>query len=324
MPVPCLLAVFLLAPESPGLREMRVVMGTTADVRVVGAADPTAALDGAFAALDEVNRTMSLWKESELAALNRAGGGRVSDGLFFVLEDALAIAALSGGAFDPTVEPLVRATGGLGGPHRRLSAPERTRLLARVGFRRVRLDPRLRSVALDPGTALDLGGIAKGYAVDRALAALRAAGARGAVVDLGRSSLGAFGDAFALDVADPEDPARSPWASFVVREAAVGSSGADQRKDHIFDPRTGRPARRVLAATVVASSACEADALSTAVFVLGGEEGLALLERRGAAGFVLVKENGRRVAWTTHGFAESHELTLAPGVLLRPRSGAAR
>src|SRR6266581_2203883 len=141
MPVPCLLAVFLLAPESPGLREMRVVMGTTADVRVVGAADPTAALDGAFAALDEVNRTMSLWKESELAALNRAGGGRVSDGLFFVLEDALAIAALSGGAFDPTVEPLVRATGGLGGPHRRLSAPERTRLLARVGFRRVRRDP---------------------------------------------------------------------------------------------------------------------------------------------------------------------------------------
>ncbi len=325
MPIPILLTAFLLASEGPSfLREMRVIMGTTADVQVTGGADPTAALDMAFGALDEVDRTMSLWKESELTALNRAGGGCVSDELFFVLEDALAIAALSGGAFDPTVEPLVRATGGLGGHHRRLSAPERTRLLARVGFRRVRLDPRLRSVALDPGTALDLGGIAKGYAVDRALAALRAAGAQGAVVDLGRSSLGAFGDALALDVADPEDPARSPWASFVVREAAVGSSGADQRKDHIFDPRTGRPARRVLAATVVASSACEADALSTAVFVLGGEEGLALLERRGAAGFVLVKENGRRVAWTTHGFAESHELTLAPGVLLRPRSGAAR
>src|SRR6266705_2077910 len=261
MPVPCLLAVFLLAPESPGLREMRVVMGTTANVRVVGAADPTAALDGAFAALVEVDRAMSLWKESELTALNRAGGGCVSDELFFVLEDALAIAALSGGAFDPTVEPLVRATGGLGGRRRRLSTSETRRLLTRVGFRRVRLDHRARSVALDPGTAVDLGGIAKGYAVDRALAALRGAGAQSAVVDLGRSSLGVFGDAVALDVADPEDPARPPWASFVVREATVASSGTDQRTDHIFDPRTGRAARRVLAATVVASSASEADAL---------------------------------------------------------------
>jgi thiamine biosynthesis lipoprotein len=319
MPGPILLAALLLAPEVPGLlREIRVVMGTTADVRVSGASDPTVALDAAFGALDEVDRAMSLWKESELTALNRAGSGRVSDGLFSVLEDALVIAALSGGAFDPTVEPLVRATGGLGGPHRRLSAPETKRLLARVGFRRVRLDPHARSVALEPGTALDLGGIAKGYAVDRALTALRAAGAQGAVVDLGRSSLGVFGDALALDVADPEDPVRPPWAWFVVREAAVGSSGADQRKDHIIDPRTGRPARRVLAATVVAAEAMEADALSTAVFVLGPDDGLALLERRGAAGFVLLKENGRRVAWTTRGFAETHQLTLAPGVLLRP------
>ena len=162
------------------------------------------------------------------------------------------------------------------------------------------------------------------WAVDRALAALRAAGARSAVVDLGRSSLGVFGDALALDVADPEDPTRPPWASFVVREATVGSSGADQRKDHVFDPRTGRAARRVLAATVVASSAREADALSTAVFVLGAEEGLALLERSGAAGFVLVKEHGRRIVWATRGFAESHELTLAPGVLLRSRRSAER
>ena len=325
MAVSILLAVLLAAPDGPGFRrEMRVVMGSTADIWVAGAADPTAALDAGFGELDQVDRAMSLWKESELTALNRAGGGLVSDGLFYVLEEAMMVAAFSGGAFDPTVEPLVRATGGLGGPHRRLAAPETKRLLARVGFRRVHLDARARSVTLDPGTALDLGGIAKGYAVDRALAALRGAGAQSAVVDLGRSSLGVFGDALALDVADPEDPARPPWASFVVREATVGSSGADQRKDHIFDPRTGRAARRVLAATVVASSAREADALSTAVFVLGAEEGLALLERRGAAGFVLVKERGRRIVWATRGFAESHQLTLAPGILLRPRRSAER
>src|SRR3989441_11002997 len=171
-----LLAAFLVAPDGQGFRrEMRVVMGSTADIWVAGAADPTAALDAGFGELDQVDRDMSLWKESELTALNRAGGGGVSDGLVRVLEAAMMVAALSGGAFDPTVEPLVRATGGLGGPHRRLSASETKRLLARVGFRRVRLDPRARTVALDPGTAVDLGGIAKGYAVDRALAALREA-----------------------------------------------------------------------------------------------------------------------------------------------------
>ena len=85
MAVSILLAVLLAAPDGPGFRrEMRVVMGSTADIWVAGAADPTAALDAGFGELDQVDRAMSLWKESELTALNRAGGGHVSDGLFCV------------------------------------------------------------------------------------------------------------------------------------------------------------------------------------------------------------------------------------------------
>ncbi len=75
----------------------------------------------------------------------------------------------------------------------------------------------------------------------------------------------------------------------------ASTSAADQRADHLLDPRSGRPARGVLSATVVAHSGIEADALSTAVFVLGPEAGLALLQRRGAEGIMLLREDGRAV-----------------------------
>src|SRR4029450_7831557 len=130
------------------------------------------------------------------------------------------------------------------------------------------------------------GGIAKGYAVDQALDALRAAGAAGGMVDLGGSSLGAFGMPTTISVRDPDDPSLPPWATFELEDAALASSGGDQRPGHIFDPRTGLPAGKVLAATVVARTAMEADALSTAVYVLGAELGLDLPSRRGAAELV--------------------------------------
>ena len=185
-----LLAMFLLAAATS---EVRLVMGTRAEVQVAGVEAPADAVDAAFGALDVVDRSMSLWKESELTRLNRAGEARVSPELQAVLEHALEVAAASEGAFDPTVEPLVRAAGGFGGTRRSLTSAERERLLAHVGARHVHLDRASGSVRLDPGTALDLGGIAKGFAVDLALRALRAAGAESGLVDLGQSSVSVFG-----------------------------------------------------------------------------------------------------------------------------------
>src|SRR5262245_26610239 len=236
-----------LAASGPGgdiahsAREARLVMGTVAEVVVEGVPETNAALDAAFAALDDVDRRMSLWKPSELSALNARGAGELSPPLFTVLDRSLEIARASQGAFDPTVEPLVRAAGGMGGPRRALDAAERRRLLARVGWSRIRLDASRRTIDL-AGTSVDLGGIAKGYAVDEALAALRAQGARAAMVDLGRSSVGTFGRPLVLDIADPERKDGPPWGTFVLEDASVGSSGGDQKKDHILDPRTGRPA----------------------------------------------------------------------------------
>lgn len=313
-----MLALVLAASAALPAREVRLVMGTTAEVRVAGLADPAPALDAAFGALARVDDRLSLWKESELARLNREGSANASPELAAVLRHALDVAAASFGAFDPTVEPLVRATGGLGGSGRALGGGERRRLLARIGTEHVHLDLASGEVRLDPGTRLDLGGIAKGYAADLALSALKRAGATSGFVDLGGSSLAVFGDPLGVEVRDPLDASVRRWAAFELTGGALATSGGDQRPGHILDPRNGLPAKGVLAATVVAGSAMEADALSTAVCVLGADEGLALVRRRGAAGLVLLRERGRRVIRTTPGFAADHALRVAPGVEVRP------
>ena len=303
------------APQAA--REVRVVMGTAAEIRVTGAASGEAVLEAAFAALDRVDAGMSLWRPSELTRLDDRGRAVVSADLMAVLGHALDVAAASSGAFDPTVEPLVRASGLLGGTPHALPEAERRRLLSRVGFRRVHANPDTREVWLERGTRLDLGAIAKGYAADLALSALREAGAATALVDLGGSSIGVLGMTLGVEVRDPEAAGAPPWASFRVRDEAVSSSGGDQKPRHIFDPRTGRPATGVLATTVVASTGVEADALSTAVYVLGAEEGVRLLLRRGVAGIVLLRQAGKRVIVTTPGFAGRYGLVTAPGVELR-------
>lgn len=295
-------------------------MGTTAEVEVKGMPAPGPALAAAFAAIDRVDDALSLWKPSELQRLNDMGEGAPSPDLRTVLEKALEIAAASGGSFDPTVEPLVRAMGGFGTPPLSLSGPQRTALLARIGYRRVHVDPASGKVRLEPGTRLDFGGIAKGHAVDEALAALRSAGAPTGVVSLGESSVGVFGTSLELEVRDPA-PGRvepgTPWAVFRVQDGSVSTSGSDQRGAHILDPRSGAYADGVLSVTVVAATGLEADALSTAAFVLGAEPGLRLIEQRGAAGFVLIREDGASVLRATRGFAEEHGLKLAKGVSSR-------
>src|SRR5207245_10340119 len=113
-------------------------------------------VDSAFAALSRVDHALSPWKPSELTQLNDAGGGRASPDVLTVVAHGLDVASASSGAFDPTVEPIVRATGGLGAPPRVLDAAERRRLLGRVGFRRARVDLARGALRLRRGTRLDL------------------------------------------------------------------------------------------------------------------------------------------------------------------------
>ncbi|MDW7711861.1 MAG: FAD:protein FMN transferase, partial [Deferrisomatales bacterium] len=144
------------------------------------------------------------------------------------------------------------------------------------------------------GAALDLGGIAKGYGVDRAVAALRGRGARDFIVDAGGDLFvaGAKGpSAWRVGIQHPREP-----GSFLrvvsPSEGALVTSGDYERAAHVFDPRTGRPARGCQAVTVWAPDALTADALATAVFVLGPEEGLALLEAEPEAEGLVVGAEG--------------------------------
>jgi len=294
-------------------REMRMVMGTAAALEVRGAPHPEAALDAAFAVLGRVDDALTQYRDSELVRLNAAGIAEVSTDLQVVLRAALDVATASQGAFDPSVEPLLRAAGYYAGAPRALGDSERRDAMNRVGFTRVRLEGR--RVRLPEGGGLDFGGIAKGYAADEALRALRSAGARGASVDLGNSSIALFGPADLVGVRDPTQAGAEPLAHFRLENEALATSSQSEQPGHIVDPRNGRPAEAALGVTVVAARAMEADALSTAVFVLGAEAGLRLLRSRGAEGFVLERGPGGGLHLrATPGFAARHELRARPGL----------
>jgi thiamine biosynthesis lipoprotein len=208
-----------------------------------------------------------------------------------VLEHAIEVAKASGGAFDPTL------TGG--------------------GYQKIRLERGPGRVRLGGAVTLDLGSVAKGHAADRALESLRSQGATAALVDVGTSSVALFGaEELVFHIRNPAGGA-SP-VSFRLRCGAIGSSSEEQQGSHIVDPWTGEPPRKgVLAATVIAPNAAEADALSTAVFVLGEAEGLALLRVRGAEGVLLLEEEGRLVVAPTPEFAKRYALEIAEGVGIR-------
>ena len=247
------------------------------------------ARDAARAALSEAARLDAAWSvfrdDSLLSAVNRLAATRgvpVDAELADLLERCARLHAATGGAFDITATPLSRCwrlldrAGDVPAPEALAAARER------VGMAHVVLDrdEGTRHGAatvrfLRPGVELNLGAIGKGWAVDCIAARLRAAGAMPALVSAGDSSIAAVGAPpagwlVALRGAEPRVHLR-------LRHGAAGTTGAAEqgftrdgvRYGHVLDPRTGWPARGVARATVVADSAADADALSTAVFIGG-------------------------------------------------------
>jgi len=179
-------AVVVAGAQTSERHEYRYVMGTAVEVQAFGGDEPVrrAAIDEAFAAFEEVDRLMSNYRsDSELAAINRYAAGRavpISDPLFAVLDAARRISAASNGAFDVTVGPLVRAWGFYDKTPHVPSAGELAAVRPLVDYRQVRLDPGSRTVRFtQPRVELDLGGIAKGFAVEIAAGVLRRRGLSG-------------------------------------------------------------------------------------------------------------------------------------------------
>lgn len=239
------------------------------------------------AALDEVRRweaRLSAFRpSSEVAQVNSRAARApvpVSPPVFRLLRQAALFHELTGGAFDPTVGPLMRCWGFAGGTPRRPTEAALTEAHARTGFHRVHLDAARRTVAFArPGMALDPGAFGKGAALDEAATVLREAGVERALLHGGTSTV--------VGLARPDEPWRvavphpdsdaPPLAVVDLAGAALSVSAVTGRAftedgvayGHVLDPRSGRPVRGALLAAVVAPSALATDALSTALLVLG-------------------------------------------------------
>jgi FAD:protein FMN transferase len=277
-------------------RDFRYLMGNSVEVRAYNGdeASRQAAIAEAFAAVAEVDRVMSNWKaDSEISVANRGAGTgavRLGDPLFAVIEAGLEVAARSGGAFDPTIGPAVRAWGFRTHVPHLPSDEELTSLRGLVGFHGVALDARARTMRFArAGMEVDLGGIAKGFAVELAAGAIRRRGLAGCVDAGGNQYMlgrppGKPG--WTVGVRDPDHPGEL-LGTLDLPEGSVSTSAenanfvtiAGRRYGHILDPRTLRPAESgVLSVTLYSPDATLADAVSTAALVLGVRPGLALID----------------------------------------------
>lgn len=284
-------------------------MGTTWSARMAlpaGCGDE-AARRAIQAALDEVVAQMSTWEaDSDITRFNQSAPGwqPLPAGFFHVLRHALALAEDSGGAYDPTVGPLVNAWGF--GPHQRAFEPPSPDAIeaarARCGWQRVTLNQETRAAYQPGGAYVDLSSIAKGYGVDRAAMALDALGITQYLVEVG-GELRARGTRpdgepwrVAIEVPDASD---AHALALPLQDRSIATSGdyrrhagsGDARYAHTIDPRTGQPVRNNVASVSVLHPVCmQADALATVLTVLGEADGLAYAHRHGLAALFILRD----------------------------------
>ena len=253
-------------------------------------------VDEAFDEVDRIDRLMSHYKaNSPLSRVNREAAQHpvaVEPELFDFIVDAMRYHRDSGGAFDITVGPLMKVWGFFQGEGRVPSEDELAAARRHVGGAHVMLNPISKTIGFDEsGVELDLGGIAKGYAVDRVVALLRRRQIAAALISAGGSTIYALGappgaDGWEVELQDPIDPRKIAFA-IELKDRALSVAGSSEkafeaggvRYSHIMDPRTGRPVQGVLSVAVLTSSGTAGDALDNAFFVLGPERSRGYLNR---------------------------------------------
>ena len=253
-------------------------------------------VEEAFDEVDRIDRLMSHYKaDSAVSRLNREAARRpvtVEPELFDFIADAMRYNHDSDGAFDITVGPLMKTWGFFRGEGRVPSEDELAATRRHVGGAHVVLNPVARTIAFDdPGVEIDLGGIAKGYAVDRVAGLLRQRQIAAALISAGGSSIYGLGappgrDGWNVTVQDPID-SRKTALTVTLKDRALSIAGSSEKSfeaggmkySHIMDPRTGRPVQGVLGVAVLARSGTDSDALDNAFFVLGPEGSRAYLRQ---------------------------------------------
>jgi FAD:protein FMN transferase len=305
--------------QSPGagsatdlLRVHRPGMGSFFEIRL-GARLPGAVelANRALDVIEALEAQLTVYRfDSEVSRLNEtahAGPVAVESGLFDLLQRALELSELTGGAYDVTSGALSEAWGFVRGPKRVPDPDTLADARARSGWHHLRLDQEARTVAFDrPGIRINLGSIGKGYAIDRAVAVLRNHWLPvSALVHGGQSSLfalgsppGRFGERWEIAVRNPVNP-DAPLGVVRLRNRGLGTSGGafqqfvegDRVYGHILDPRTGEPATGPASVTVLAPTAADADALSTTFFLLGPEAARSFATAHPDVGIIIVEES---------------------------------
>lgn len=282
---------------------MQMIMGTFSRIVVMAPDEATgrACIQKAMAAQHQVDQLMSYHRDdSELARINQQAFDRpveIHAQTLAVLQKAVEISQRSQGAFDVTVAPLLDLWKQAAETNVRPSAEAIQAAQAKVGWDKLDLDPNASTVRFKvPGMRIDLGGIAKGFAIDQSIRALQDRGALGGMVDIG-GDIRCFGQGppgrthWSIGLQDPSvstndtDPQRIVLI-LKLTDQAVTTSGHyrrftlvdGQKTSHIIDTRTGQGSDKLSSVTIIAPDAITADGLATAVSVLGQEKGLALIE----------------------------------------------
>lgn len=311
------------AARAVSLQDGTFAMGTALEITLHG--DDRAALsrarDAVFAEVHRLDALLSNWREdSDVSRLNRnagAGPEQVDPAVADLLSTSARYTELTRGSFDVTVGPLVSLWTRAGEDDALPAQREIDRARELVGAARIRVGPGARA-SLPAGMAIDVGGIAKGFALDRVLPILREAGIRDALLLFGQSSTLALG-------APPGSPegwrllARAPEGGFAgiltLRDRALSVSGSlgqwteieGRRYGHVVDPRSGRPLEQRREALVVAPNATLAEALSKALLVLGEREGIEVVAGQAGCEGLLLGEGGLEVATSGWQLATRYE-----------------
>jgi thiamine biosynthesis lipoprotein len=292
------------------IRVHRPAMGSYFEIRC-GAHVPGAVelLHRALDLIDALEAQVTVYSDdSEISRLNATahlGPVAVEPGLFALLQRAIELSRLTGGAYDVTSGALSEAWGFVRGPKGVPDAQTLAQARARTGWQRLQLDPEARTVRFElPGMRINLGSIGKGYAIDRAVQVIQnhwfptsalIHGGQSSVFALG-SPPGKFGSRWEIALRNPFCP-QTPLGVIRMRNSGLGTSGGAFQQfeaegriyGHILDPRTGEPAQGPGSVTVLAPTAAEADALSTAFYLLGPEAARDYVARNPEVGVVIIR-----------------------------------
>jgi FAD:protein FMN transferase len=264
------------------------------------------AVSAAFDEIRQVDAMMSIHRsDSELSRLNARAAiepVQVSPELFHVIASAQEISQQTAGGFDVTIRPLADLWGFVWKKDYRFpTQAELDSVLQRVNFKFIELNPAQRTIRFQrENVSIDLGGIAKGYAVDRAIERLRTRGITSAMVKAG-GDLRVIGappgaQAWIVQLEDPHK--RRARLEVPLQDAALSTSGdyenyfehAGRRYSHILSPRTGMPVQGIAACTVIASTCMESDAWATACMIVGADQSIKSFGDRLAIRFTLRPE----------------------------------